>query len=267
MRNHSIHSSVTLILALLCLVSVAGCAAPTPPNPSALPTRIETTVAKTETPVPGLAGQIIEPLIEVGKDGSFQPGLAESWNLTTSIDGKYAQVDFLLPSNWASNHNSSIPIEDIPKALQRMASLWWDDPGLVGGVAPAGDPGGNPCIIPTPTPTREDSRLFEPFSVLPVNDDRTIRIIIPLTEGCRTRSATCAAPTMNFVARAPIFNPDAFTLKWRTSTGVYVFKDSSGIVTYDPRTGAVGRCIGPECEDRKPGSAKVLCTPTPTSTP
>lgn len=267
MRNHSIHSSVTCILVLLCLVSVAGCGAPTPLNPSDFPTRIETTVGKTEAPAPGLAGQIIEPLIEVGKDGSLQPGLAESWKSSITLDRKYIQVDFLLPANWAPTNNSSIPIEYIPEALQYMASLWWDDPGLVGDVAPAGNPGGNPCIVPTPTPTPEHSQDFRRFSVLPVTDDHTIRIIIPLTDDCPTQNVACAAPTMSFVANAPIFNPDSFTFKWRKSTGVYVFEDSSGIVTYDPQTGAVERCTGPECQRREPGSAKVLCTPAPTSTP
>ncbi|WP_423224436.1 hypothetical protein [Candidatus Amarolinea aalborgensis] len=267
MRNHSVHSSVIRILALLCLVSMAACAAPSPPNPSVSPMRIATNVAKTETPVPGLAGQIIEPLIEVGQDGSLQPGLAESWKTTITIDRKYLQVDFLLPSNWALDNNSSIPFEYIPQVLQQMASQWWDDPGLVGEVAPAGNPGGNPCIIPTPTPTPENTQDFRPFSVLPVTDDRTISIIIPLTADCRTQSATCEAPSMNFVASTPIFNPNTLAFKWRTSTGVYVFEDSSGMVTYDPQTRAVGRCTGPECQRREPGSAKVLCTPTPTSTP
>ncbi len=257
MKNHSTNPTVSRILAVLLLGFVAACAAPAPPNPSASSMSIKTTIAETEAPVSGLAGQILEPLIEVGKDGSFQPGLAESWTATTTFDRKYTQVDFVLPSNWTLDNNSSIPFEYIPEALQNMVIQLGDDPGLVS----SGDAGGNPCIIPITT--SNGIQPVEPFSVLPADDDRIISIIIPLTEACRTQDATCVAPSLNFVASAPIFNPDTFDFKWRTEAGLYVFEDQSGMIAFDPQTHVTERCSGPECERRDPSSPRVLCTPVP----
>lgn len=260
MSNQSTHSTIPRILFVLLLLSGAACAAPTPPSPSASQMDIEIATAPPKTPVTDLAGQIIGPLITVGKDGSFQPGLAESWETTVTVDGKFLQVDFLLATDWALDNNSSISVDYIPQAIQDMASLWKDDPGLVS----SGDLGGNPCILTLP---RVGFRAFNPPSILPVSDDRTISMIIPLSEDCPTESAICAAPSMNLVANAPIYNPDAYTYMWRTSTGLDVLEDSSGMkVTFDRQTGATEQCTGPECQQRDP-SSYVLCTPTPTKEP
>lgn len=261
MKHRSTSPILSHVLAVLLFFTVAACAAPTPPGPPAPPMSIETIVVPAEVPALGFAGQIIEPLIEVSTDGSFHPGLAESWNTTITVDGKYLMVNFLLSPNWSLDNNSSIPSEHIPKALLEIATrMWEDDPGLVS----AGDAGGNPCV--TPIPTRADSQSSEPFSVFQVSGGRTISIMMPLTEDCQKPDTTCAAPILNFVASAPIFNPSVFTFKHRTNTGLYVFADSSGWVEYDPRIDVTKRCTGPECEKRDPSSPKTVCTPTPTST-
>jgi hypothetical protein len=249
------------MLVVLTLTFAAACAAPALPG-SSLPSSDSVPIASTEIPLPDFSGHTLEPLIRVGEDGRFQPGLAESWTITSTDDGESVQVEMVLSSDWLDD-NGQGRIEDIQNIVEQINNYQCDSDDDSCAIVP----GGNPCIYPTPTATPPPSGP-QPFMAIPVlpgsENETTITMLFP-TEACEVTDDECQTRILESIARIPIADPDTFTFYAPTNTGHYIFEyssvdGSSGMLEYDPETGDIVD-ICPECKPTQP-PILPMCTPT-----
>lgn len=244
------------MLVVLTLTLAAACAAPAFPG-SSLPSSDSVPIAPTEIPLPDFSGHTLAPLIRVSEDGRFQPGLAESWTITSTDDSASVQVEMLLSTDWSGR------IKDIQNTVEQITNYQCDDDDNSCAIVP----GGNKCIYPTPTGPRPpgNPQPFMPTSVLPsIENEATITMLFP-AEACEVTDDECQTRILESITRIPIVDPDTFTFYAPTNTGHYIFEyssddGSSGMLEYDPETGDIVD-ICPECKPTQP-PILPMCTPT-----
>jgi hypothetical protein len=234
--------SIRCCVAFLVLSVLGACAAPTLTGPSVLQTAA-VVIAPTGVPISVLEGKIIEPLIQdTNDDGAFEPGLAQSWSITSTADNNTFQAVFVLSEDWASQNHSTLRIEDIVQGFRQLDDQLWQDPNIVAITSGAGA-SGNPCI---PTPTRIPRSIPRLQVVAPPVDGNNALTITLIYEDCAL-SGTACGDIINNIAEFPMYDPDIVTLESILSTGEFVFSiaNSEEMVKYNPETGMLEVC--PEC--------------------
>lgn len=252
MNKQFARRSIRCCVAFLALSILGACAAPAPTGPSVLQTVV--VIAPTGVAISDLEGKIIEPLIQDSNDdGTFEPGLAQSWSITSTADNNTFQAVFVLPEDWASQNDSTLRIEDIVQGFSQLDDQLWQDPNIVASGAT-----GNPCIIPTPT-RRPGSPPRLQVVAPPVDGNNALTITLTY-EDC-VLSGTACGDIINNIAGFPMYDPNTVTLDYIMSTGEIVFSiaNSEEMVKYNPETRMLEEC--PECK-KDPDEATVCPTRT-----
>jgi hypothetical protein len=243
--------SIRCCVAFLALSILGACAAPAPTGPSVLQT--VAVIAPTGVSISDLEGKIIEPLIQDSNDdGTFEPGLAQSWSITSTADNNIFQAVFVLSEDWASQNNSTLRIEDIAQGFSQLDDQLWQDPNIVAITTGSGTEG-NPCI---PTPTRRPGSTPRLQVVAPPVDGNNALTITLTYEDCAL-SGTACGDIINNIAGFPMYDPNIVTLVSIMSTGEFVFSiaNSEEMVKYNPETGLLEEC--PEC--KKDPDKETVC--------
>lgn len=254
MKKQSARRSVRCLIAFLVLSIGAACTAPMPTGPSVSQTEV-VVIMPTGVPIPGLEGQIIKPLIQdSNQDGTFEPGLAQSWSITNTADNNTFQAVFVLTEDWASQNHSTLRIEDIAQGFSQLDDQVWQDPNIVAITNGSGTTG-NPCIILTPTQMPGSTPRLQVVAS-PVDGNNAMTITLTYKD-CAL-SGTACGDIINTIAGFPMYDPDIVTLESIMSTGEFVFSiaNSEEMVKFNPETGVLEEC--PECK-KDPDTTPTIC--------